>query len=128
MSSLLLSDEASYYQTILGIMRWVIELGCVDIAVEVSQLSSFLAMLRKGYMVSALHSMSYLRIKHNSCFVLDLSYAEISQSEFKSDQHWTAFYEDGGRINPLNAPTPLGEEVELIIFVDSDHAGDKNNR
>ena len=34
-SSLLLPDKASYYQTIIGVMRWMVELGRVDIAVEV---------------------------------------------------------------------------------------------
>jgi hypothetical protein len=39
----LTSDKASYYQTIIGVMRWMIELGRVDIGVEVSKLSAFLA-------------------------------------------------------------------------------------
>ena len=46
-------DEASYYQTIIGVMRWMIELGRVDIGVEVSKLSSFLAYPRKGHMEAA---------------------------------------------------------------------------
>ena len=28
----------------------------------------------------------------------------------------------------MNAPKPLGESVDLRMFVDSDHAGDKRNR
>ena len=56
-------DEASYYQTIIGVMRWMIELGRVDIGVEVSKLSSFLAYPRKGHMEAALHIMAYLRVK-----------------------------------------------------------------
>ncbi len=37
-------EEASYFQSIIGIMRWMVELGRIDIAVEVSKLSSFVAM------------------------------------------------------------------------------------
>ena len=59
-SPLLLPEEASYYHTVIGVLRWIVELGCVDIYVKVSQLSSFLAMQRKGHMVSALHIMYYL--------------------------------------------------------------------
>ena len=68
-------------------MRWMFELGHVDIAVEVSQLSSFLAMPRKGHMVSALNIMSYLRINHNYCLVLDPSYADINLSDFNSNNN-----------------------------------------
>ena len=33
LSPLLLPDEASYFQTIIGIMRWMVELGRIDISV-----------------------------------------------------------------------------------------------
>ena len=70
-SPLLWPDKASYYQTIIGVMRWMVKLGCVDISVEVSQLSSFIDMPRKRHMVSTLHIMSYLGIRHSSLLVLD---------------------------------------------------------
>ena len=72
-STLLYPDEASYYQTIIGVTWWMVELGRIDIDVEVSQLSLFLVMPHKVHMLSALHIMSYLRIKHKYCLVLDLS-------------------------------------------------------
>ena len=105
----------------------MVELGRVDIAVEISQLSSFLAMPRRGHMVSALHVMSYLKIKHNSYLVLDPTYPDITHSEFKSDQDWNSFYGNGKEAKPLNAPKPLGRDVDLRMFVDSDHAGDNTN-
>ena len=45
-SQLLSPDEASYFQTIIGVITWMVEMGRIDIAVEVSQLSSFMAMPR----------------------------------------------------------------------------------
>lgn len=72
--------------------------------------------------------MSYLRLKHNSMLVLDLSYPGVNQDEFKSDENWTAFYGDVEEALPPNAPKPLGREVTLRMFVDSDHAGDKSDR
>ena len=38
-SPLLSPEEAYYYQNIIGVMRWMVELGHVGIAVEVYQLS-----------------------------------------------------------------------------------------
>ena len=127
-SPLLLPDEASYFQTIIGVMRWMVELGIIYIAVEVSELSYFLFMPRQEHMVNALHIMPYLKIKHNSRFVLDPSYPGVNMFEFKSNENWAPFYGDVQESKPLNAPKPLGNEVTLLMFVDSDHAGDKSDR
>ena len=37
-------DESSYYQSLIGVLRWIVELGRVDICCEVSMLSSHLAL------------------------------------------------------------------------------------
>ena len=121
-------DEASYYNSIIGVMRWMVEIGRVDINTEVSALSSFLALPRRGHMEAALHIMSYLKIRHNSRLALDPSYPAIDYDSFNIDAEWTAFYGDVKEAIPPNAPKPLGKEVEIRMFVDSDHAGDKVTR
>ena len=35
--------DASYYQSLIGILRWIVELGRVDVCLEVSMMSSHLA-------------------------------------------------------------------------------------
>ena len=99
-------------------MRQMSELGRVDITVEVSHLSSFLAMKCKGNMVSALHIIYYLRIKQNYFLVLDPSYANINLSEFLSEKNWNAFYGDSKEAKTHSDPNPLGKEIEIIMFVD----------
>ena len=37
-------DEASYYQSLIGLLRWIVELGRVDIYCKVSMMSSHLAL------------------------------------------------------------------------------------
>ena len=120
---LLSPDEASYFQTIIGVMRWMVDLGRMGIAVEVLQISSFLSMPRQGHLVNELNIMSYLKIKHNSRLVLEPSYPGIDISDFKSNENWTPFYGDVQEAKPLNAPKPLYKEVTLRMFVDSDYAG-----
>jgi hypothetical protein len=41
-------EEALYYMSLIGILRWMVELGRVDICLEVSLLSSHLALPRRG--------------------------------------------------------------------------------
>ena len=106
----------------------MVELERIDITTEVSTLASYLAMPRKGHMQGDLHIMSYLRVKHNSRLVLDPSYPGIDLSEFHGDRDWTDFYGDVEEAIPYNAPKPCGKGVDLRIFVESDHAGNKANR
>jgi hypothetical protein len=60
LSDILDPDCSSFYQHLIGVMRWMVELGCIDIATEVSMLSSYLACPRKGHLENALHVMGYL--------------------------------------------------------------------
>jgi hypothetical protein len=51
---------SSFYQHLIGIMRWMVELGHIDIVVEVSMLSSYLVYPREGHLEAAIHIMGYL--------------------------------------------------------------------
>ena len=127
-SSKLPPEQASYFLISIDVMRWMVELGRVDIDVEVSMLSSFLLMPRKGNMNAALDSMSYLKVKHNSCLIIDPTYDDIDYSELNDIGNWTDFHGDIEEAKPGNEPTPCGNKIELGIFVDSDLVGDKTNR
>ena len=62
-----LSPEfASYYQLSIGIWRWMVELGHVDITAEVSIMSWCLALLHEGHLKALFHMSRYLKKKHNS--------------------------------------------------------------
>jgi hypothetical protein len=120
-------DAASYFQSIIGVLRWMVELGRIDIATEVSLLSSHLAYPQEGHLEAALHVMAYLRAKHNSRLVFDPTYPDIDQYSFhKCD--WNEFYGDVTEALLPDAPEPLGKDVDIRMMVDSDHAGDKKTR
>jgi hypothetical protein len=68
---------SSFYQHLIGVMRWMVELGCIEIATEVSLLSSHLAFPREGHLEIALHIMSYLSQKYNTRLIFDLTYPKI---------------------------------------------------
>ena len=121
-------DQASYYMSIIGVLRWIVELGRVDIATEVSLLSSYLAYPREGHLEAAVHVMAYLRQKHNSRLVLDPCYPKIDQSTFNHGAEWKDFYGEVSEAIPHDAPQPRGKDVDLRMFVDSDHAGDTKTR
>eukprot|EP00957_Ditylum_brightwellii_P060610 4601643-Ditylum_brightwellii.AAC.1 len=42
--------NSAYYQSLIGTLRWMVNLGRFDICLEVSMMSPHLAMLREGHM------------------------------------------------------------------------------
>jgi hypothetical protein len=120
-------ERAAYYQSQIGVLRWCVELGRIDIITEVSMLASHVALPRDGHLEALLHIFAYLDKKHNSRLVLDPMYPTIDSSVFK-ECDWKAFYGDAIEAIPPNAPVPRGKDVDLHLFVDSDHAGDQSNR
>ena len=70
-------DEASYYQSLIGILRWMVELGRVDLNCEVSMMSSHLALPRKGHLEQLFHMFGYLKKHHNDEMPFDPTVPEI---------------------------------------------------
>jgi hypothetical protein len=109
-------------------MRWMVELGRIDIATEVSLLSFYLAYPSKGHLETALHIMSYLSHKHNTRLIFDPTYPNIDMGQFPQ-YNWTEFYRDVlEETIPVDIPKPLSKDVDIRIMCDSDHAGDKRTR
>ena len=59
--------------------------------------------------------------------VFDPKYPTTDMSMFQ-EHDWCDFYGGVKEAIPPNAPNPRGKEVDLRIFVNSDHAGDKLTR
>ena len=51
-------EDASYYQILIGTLRWMVELGRVDICCEVSMMSTQLPLPREGHLDAVLHIFS----------------------------------------------------------------------
>lgn len=90
----LTDDKATYVMYLIGILRWSVELGRIDIDTEVSKLSSFLAASREGHLDQALHIFDYLKKHHNGFIVFDPIYPVIDENDFKHTDEWKYFYGD----------------------------------
>ena len=117
-------EEASYYQSLTGVLRCMIEIGQINTNTKVSLLSSHSAMLRQRHLEVALHIMGYLKLRHNSSLAFNPSHPNLEHSNFW-ECDWTDFYEGAVEAIPPNAPLMQGKEVELCMFIDSNHAGNK---
>jgi len=117
-------DQANCYQSLIGVLRWAVELGRIDIHIDVSLLSSHLAQPRVGHLNQALHIFSYLKHHINSHLVFDPNYVVWNNADFH-EYDWTDFYHEAKEAIPPNAPEPRGHAVQINAFVDADHAGNR---
>jgi hypothetical protein len=119
--------RANVYQSQIGILRWCVELGRIDIITEVSMLSTYLCLPREGHLEAVFRVFAYLGLHHNVRVVFDPTYPAVGMGTFiKTD--WKSMYGDLKEMTPSDAPIPRGKEVDLRLFVDSDHAGEQFTR
>jgi hypothetical protein len=122
-------NDASHYQSLIGILRWMVELGRIDICCEVSMLSSHLALPREGHLAQLYHMFGYLKAHHNAEMVFDPSEPDIDPSQFER-RDWTTseVTEDLEEPLPPNMPEPRGFGFTMRAYVDADHATDTTTR
>ena len=120
--------KATYFQSVIGVLRWIVELGRADIAMETSALASMMAMPRVGHLYAVFYMFAFLKANHNGVMVFDPTEPDIDQSQFPT-QDWSASaYGECKEEIPPNAPRARGLGFTMRAFVDSDHAGDTITR
>ncbi|KAL7452158.1 LOW QUALITY PROTEIN: hypothetical protein ACHAXS_000269 [Conticribra weissflogii] len=90
----------------------MVQLDCINIATEVSLLSSHSALPREGHVDATLNIMAYLGLHHNSHLCIDWTYPYIDVDHLD----WKDLY--GNVTEPIPPNT-------LCVLVDSNYAGDK---
>ena len=124
------ATDSSYYQSLIGTLRWIVKLGRVDICLEVSMMSSHLVLPRQGHLQQVLHIFAYLKKYHNAKLVFDPSDPIINEADFEK-RDWTTS-EFGHLVDkevlPPEYPEPRGQGFIICAKVDADHAGDTVTR
>lgn len=121
------ADGLQLYQELIGVLRWAIEIGRVDILLEVALLSSHLALPRVGHLNQVYHIFGYLKASPRRRLYFDPTHPKISEARFHKFD-WEDFYRDAKEPIPLDAPEPRGRAMSTHCFVDANHAADKITR
>jgi hypothetical protein len=116
------AEGASRYSQLIGVLRWAVELGRIDMYTEVSLLSQHLALPRVGHLEAVYHIFAYLNKHEKSSIIFDpTDPIPITPKTAKPD--WSSFYENIEEELPPRMPEPLGNPVNIHVFVDANHAG-----
>jgi hypothetical protein len=70
-SKFLDDDEHTYYQSLIGVLQWLSELGRIDITFATSLMAKFSAAPRVNHLTYVLHIFSYLKSHSRSRLVFD---------------------------------------------------------
>jgi hypothetical protein len=104
-----------------------VELGRIYIITEVSIFSTYVCLPREGHLDAMFHVFAYIALNHNSRVVFDPTYPSVDMGAFINTD-WKSMYGDVKEMITPDAPVPRGNEVDLRLFVDSDHAGEQFTR
>ena len=95
-------DLESWYKYLIEMLRWMVEIGRVDIITEVPIIVSQMAMPREGHLEAVLHVFAFLQQKYNPRMEFDPTYHVINMNNFK-DCKCKDFYGDLKEDIPPNA-------------------------
>jgi len=75
-------SAANYYMELIGILRWIVELGRIDIMIDVSLLSSHTLQPRQGHLDQVFHIFGYLKRNRCAAIVFDESSVDWDENSF----------------------------------------------
>ena len=126
--------QVRVFQQILGMLRWLIELGRMDVLLETTLLASFLMSPRIGHLMQLANVVAYLKKHQRSSIIMDPAKLDLLWKGNESDhperkrEIMKTIYRDAVDDIPDNAPPARGKSVQINVYADADHAGDRLTR
>ena len=73
-------DGVKFYQEVIGSLRWAVEIGRVDILLEVALMSQQLALTREGNLEEVIHIVAYLKQNPKFRLMFDIKHPKVSKN------------------------------------------------
>ena len=80
----MMADDLQQYHKLSGQLKWAVDIGCLDILVETSLLSIYLAMPRFGHLEQAFHIFRYLKAHPKRKLGFDPAHPSINETGSRS--------------------------------------------
>jgi len=114
------------YQSLIGMLQRAVTLCRIDICYATSSMSRFSAAPREGHLSRVLRIWGYLK-KYPNC-ALNIDHKPIPNTDEiqqKAVRDFANQYSYAKEEVDIRFPKPLGDEMKVNIYFDSDHAHDK---
>ena len=114
------AEGLQVYQELIGILRWAVKIGRVDILLEVSLLSSQLSLPHVVHLQAVYRLFGYLKQVPKRKLYFDPRKPTISE-DIVQKFDWEDFCPDTCEPMPLDMPRPRGKYVSNHCFLDVNH-------
>ena len=118
-SELLDAEGIQQYQSLIGMLQWIISIGRFDVQTAVMTLSSFRACPRRGHLDRAKRIFGYIRKFDNATIRVRTDIPDYSGLPEHYIDWSTSVYGDCKEVLPTDAPVPLGRPVLTTTYVDA---------
>ena len=77
--------EAAYFQSLIGVLQWIVELVGADLAMETLAMVLMMVLPCKGNLKFLFQMFAFLKNKHNAVMVFDPTEPDINESQFNNE-------------------------------------------
>lgn len=110
----------------------MIELGRVNILYETNILATYIISPSLGHLNQLIHVFAYLKKHSRSTLIMEPTHIDITWTGNLTirikEKRLRTIYRDATEDLPTKSPEPRGKEVQMNVFIDLDHAGDRVSR
>ena len=106
------SEGTRYYQELIGVLLWGIEVFRVDMLLGVDLLSYHLALTQTGHLYQVYHIFGYLKASPHRRLFFDPVYPTILEDRFH-EFYWVGIYKDAKEDVPIGEPVTQGREFGI---------------
>ena len=117
------AKHVSRFQQLIGVLRWAVQLGSIDIQVEVPLLSQYQAFPKEVHLEALYLIFHFLSNNPKKILVMDPIIPNIDGSVFNNNTDLKYFYGDVVEKDPHQITEPLGRPVYFGCLIDADHVG-----
>ena len=118
-SELLDIEQMQIYQSLIGSLQWVIQIGRFDVSTAVMTLSRFRAAPRQGHMDRVKRIFGYLSKMRHGVIRIRTEKPDFSGFPEKVYDWENTCYRGAKEVKPHDAPRPLGKSVVTSHYVDA---------
>ena len=125
-------EDTTLFQELIGILRWAVEIGRVDILTELLMLSTYQALPREGHLEQIYHIFAFLKKNPKLTLYFDPQEPMVQPSWFTGNDSdvFLDQYRDAEEQLPDKhfCHELLGVSISTTAYVDSSHAANKVTR
>ena len=120
---LLVGEEITHYQMLVGMAQWAVTLGRFDVQCAVNTMSRYSTAPKRGHFERMFRIFGYL-FSHNKCRI-SFDPSDPNWENFDIVDHdWGHMCPDSKECVDPNTPEPLVPELKQTVMVDASHAND----